>query len=170
MDRMDGMDGKYLRMFLTLVALAAACGPMAGTTQPEWTQSSDPKTDEYDPDYVPRGFDPCAMTASIDPIKRSLAAIILALQSENWTIHKIDQERNSFFADICYRDDNRYCAVVLFQVGEHGGVLAKPDYIQPKVVDDLERWFVSLERSFNNYRCYSDALLREEVRKYGIVY
>jgi hypothetical protein len=122
------------------------------------------------PDGKSRVFDRCSMTASVNPQKRSFAAMILALQDENWTTKTISAERSTLYAEICYRDDNRYCATVTFRVGERGGVTATPDYVQLKVMDDLDRWFVALERSFNKYRCYTDAVLREETIKYGFAY
>jgi len=183
MDRMDGMDGMEagrgggaLRHYVTLsfsaliVCLAAACGPMAGTTQPAWADTSGAYSNEYGIEYLTRLFDPCTVSASIDPQKRSFAAMVLALQDQNWTIQKMDPAKNTIFADYCYRDDNRFCAVVVFRCGQQGAVSGQPEYVQPKVKDDLGRWFIALERSFNNFRCYTDAVLREEMSKYGIVY
>jgi len=170
MDGMDGMDGKMLRMLLAIACIAVACGPMAGTQQPAWSDTSGAYTDEYGTEYLTRLFDPCTVSASIDPQKRSFAAMILALQSENWTIQKMDPATNTIHADYCYRDDNRFCAIVVFRCGQHGSVSAEPDFVQPKVRDDLSRWFIALERSFNNYRCYTDAVLREELAKYGVAY
>jgi hypothetical protein len=153
-----------------LLAFTVGCGPMAGTQQPEWVNTSGAYNNDYALENLTRGFDPCTMTASVDPQKRSFAAMILSLQEEEWSIQKMDPATNTIFADHCYKDDNRFCAVVVFRSGQHGAVSAEPDYVQPKVRDDLARWFVALERSFNKYRCYADAVLREEMGKYGIVY
>jgi hypothetical protein len=99
---------------------------------------------------------------------RAFGAMLLALHDRNWTVGNMDAARPEIQAKMCYQNDPRYCATVLFTNNNQGQTFVRPQYAQIKVQDDLEKWLVALEQAYSKYRCYTDEALRAELNKYGI--
>ncbi|MCP4677592.1 MAG: hypothetical protein GY854_19170 [Deltaproteobacteria bacterium] len=80
----------------------------------------------------------------------------------------MDASRPEIVAKTCYRNYPEYCAIVQFIPNDTGDIYLRPQYVQVKVEDDLDRWLIALEQTYSKYRCYTDETLRAELNKFGI--
>jgi hypothetical protein len=166
--RNRSIPAAFCPLALAALALAVACLPTAGTTRPSWATGK--------PDAAEAGgttgrhfvFEPCSMRTDANPARRSFAALVISLKEQKWSIARLAPQQDTVDASICYRDDPSWCVWVSFRSDPEGRVIAWPGTTPEKLEDDLGRWFVALERSFSNSKCYTDAVLGEEMGKYGI--
>jgi hypothetical protein len=178
MDEMDAIGarrgggtlrlGVALSSLISVACIAVACGPMPGTTQPEWAPSGSSTAGPGPGESWL--FRACTASASIDPAKRALGAMVLALNEKEWTIDQLDVANDIVVGSVCLWNNPRHCAQARFLCGKNGDVFVEPTYVQYNMHDDLQRWINVLEQSFSKFRCYTDPAMREGVNKYGILY
>jgi hypothetical protein len=121
----------------------------------------------------PQRFLPCAMVPAYSPAAHSFAAVRLALRDRNWKVNRQDQTAYQMDAQACTRPPGTVaCVLVTFGVDASGQVtawLTDPTGTSDVVLGHAGRWLRVLERSFNQYKCYTDALLQSMVQPLGII-
>lgn len=115
----------------------------------------------------------CPTVPAYSPAAHSFAAIRLALQDRRWTVTRQDQDAYQIVAQSCTRPPGGVvCAALTFGADASGQItvwLTDPNNTPSNVLDNLGRWMRSLDRSFHQYRCYTDELLQSLVLDLGIV-
>jgi hypothetical protein len=148
-------------MLALALVLGSGCLPTAGSRQPDWVRK--------DQDPTLRNFFPGCDTATGDNLhSRGFAAIVLALQSSNWTVERMDFVNKYVSARTCLANNPDHCVSLGFQANLRGGIRIVPLHtVERNLEDDLKRWMTTLEQSFAIYRCQTDEALGEEMQKYG---
>jgi len=154
-----------LSTFLAITVLfAQSCVPSAGTKKPKWAE----RKNLVNKQHLQRVYDRCKGIDNGKYQLRAFGAAILSLQEGNWILDEINSQSLWISGKKCYRDYPEYCVIMEFHTDTDGRLIIKPQYIQIKLEDDVERWLTAFEQIYSKYRCYTDEALRGEMKKYGL--
>ena len=150
--------GKRLLLAVTLIfVVGCGGGAKVDTNVPE----------NWDERYT---YKPCESVQTPNPQKRSLVAMLKALDENAWEVETASQVTHSIIAKGCKLPLLVECDQASFSVDVDGFISARPARrnFRSDLRDSIYGWLAHLNATFEEYRCADEEVLKRKAFNYKI--
>ena len=115
-------------------------------------------------------YEPCATTKTPNPQKRSIVALLKALDENAWEVETASQVTYSVIAKGCKLPLLVECDKASFSVDVDGFIEARPARrnFRTELHDSMYSWLAHLKERFEEFRCADEEVLKRKAFNYKI--